>query len=75
MTQSVVATLYQRVLLTSIKDVDVTDIVDDGAGGFVRSLRFFGQGSVDTQTPLVFEVVIQSEDRADLKITTPEIDF
>ena len=75
MTQSVVTTLYQRVLLTSIKDVEVTDIVDDGAGGFIRSLRFFGQGAVDAQTPLVFEVVIQSEDRTDLKITTPEIDF
>ena len=75
MTQSVVSTVYQRVLLTSIQDVEVTDIVDDGAGGFIRSLRFFGQGAVDAQTPLVFEVVIQSEDRADLKITTPEIDF
>ena len=75
MTPSVVSTVYQRVLLTSIKDVEVTDIVDDGAGGFIRSLRFFGQGAVDTQTPLVFEVVIQSENRTDLKITTPEIDF
>ncbi|OYW52249.1 MAG: hypothetical protein B7Y80_09330 [Hyphomicrobium sp. 32-62-53] len=75
MTQSVVSTVYQRVLLTSIKDVEVTDIVDDGAGGFIRSLRFFGQGAVDAQTPLVFEVLIQSENRTDLKITTPEIDF
>ena len=75
MTPSVVSTLYQRVLLTSIQDVEVTDIVDDGSGGFIRSLRFFGQGAVDTQTPLVFEVLIQSENRTDLKITTPEIDF
>ncbi|OYW51978.1 MAG: hypothetical protein B7Y80_21075 [Hyphomicrobium sp. 32-62-53] len=75
MTQSVVATLYQRVLLTSVKDVEITEIVDDGAGGFVRSIKFFGEGAVDTQTQLVFEVVFQSDDRADLKITTPEIDF
>jgi len=75
MTQSVVVTLYQRVLLTSVKDVEVTEIVDDGAGGFVRSIKFFGEGAVDTQTPLVFEVVFQSDDRSDLKITTPEIDF
>ena len=75
MIQTVVATLYQRVMLTSIKDVEVTDIVDDGAGGFVRSIRFFGEGAVEAQTPLVFEVVIQSGSKPDLKITTPEIDF
>lgn len=75
MTQTVISTLYQRVMLTSIKDVEVTDIVDDGAGGFVRNIRFFGEGTVEAQTPLVFEVVIQSDDRTDLKITTPEIDF
>lgn len=75
MIQSVVSTLSQRLMLTSITDVEVTDIVDDGAGGFVRAIKFFGEGVVDTQNPLVLEVVIQSDDRTDLKITTPEIDF
>lgn len=75
MTQSAVSILSQRLMLTSITDVEVTDIVDDGAGGFLRGIKFFGQGFVETQKPLVLEVVIQSNDRANLKLTTPEIDF
>lgn len=75
MTQTAVSILSQRLMLASITDVVVTDIVDDGAGGFLRAIKLFGQGLVDTQKPLVLEVVIQSEDRANLKLTTPEIDF
>jgi len=75
MTQSVLSTLSQRVMLTHITDVEVTEIVDDGAGGYVRAVKFFGQGAVEGETPLVFEVVIQSENRTDLKITTPEMEF
>ena len=75
MTQSVLSTISQKIMLTRIRDVEVTNIVSDGTGGFVRAIKFFGQGVVDTQNPLVLEVVIQSDDRTDLKITTPEIDF
>jgi hypothetical protein len=75
MPQTVVTTLSQRLILTSITDVEVTDIVDDGAGGFVRAIKVFGQGVIDTQKPLVLEIVIQSDDRTKIKITTPEIDF
>jgi len=75
MPQTVVTTLSQRLMLTSITDVEVTDIVDDGAGGFVRAIKVFGQGVIDTQKPLVLEIVIQSDDRTKIKITTPEIDF
>lgn len=75
MTPSALSTLSQRIMLTTITDITVTEIVDDGAGGFVRAVRFFGQGAVEAQKPLVLEVLVQSEDQTSLKITTPEIDF
>jgi hypothetical protein len=62
-------------MLTSIRDVEVTNIVSDGAGGFVRAIKFFGEGALEAQTNLVLEVLIQSDNQTHLKITTPEIDF
>ena len=75
MTQSVLSTIIQKLMLTSIRDVEVTNIVSDGTGGFVRAIKVFGEGAVETQNNLVLEVVIQSDNQTHLKITTPEIDF
>lgn len=75
MTQSVLSTITQKLMLTSIRDVEVTPIVSDGTGGFVRAIKVFGEGAVETQNNLVLEVVIQSDTQTHLKITTPEIDF
>ena len=75
MTQSVLSTISQKIMLTRIRDVEVTNIVSDGTGGFVRAIKVFGEGAVETQNNLVLEVVIQSDNQTHLKITTPEIDF
>jgi hypothetical protein len=75
MTQSLIAQLSQKLSISGVKDIEVTGIVDDGAGGWVRSVRFYGAPSSGTNKVLVLEVLLQSAEKAELAITTPEIDF
>ena len=75
MTQSLITQLSQKLSVTAVKDIEVTDIVDDGAGGWIRSVRFYGAAAGEANKVLVLEVLLQSATRTDLAITTPEIDF
>ena len=75
MLRSSMTLVSQKLEIGDVRDVDVTTIVDDGENGFVRSVRFFGEPSSDNGSSLVLEVLIRSESKSDLKITTPEIDF
>jgi hypothetical protein len=75
MTQSLIAQLSQKLSITAMKDIEVTGIVEDGAGGWIRSVRFYGSPVSGTNKVLVLEVLLQSAEKADLAITTPEIDF
>lgn len=75
MPQSLIAQLSQKLAIGGVKDIEVTEIVEDGAGGWVRSVRFFGTPASGTNNLLVLEVLLQSAEKADLAITTPEIDF
>jgi hypothetical protein len=75
MTQSVITHVSQKLRIDGIKDVEVTDIVDDGSGGWIRSIRFYGTPAEGVNSVLVLEVLLQSPVKAELSITTPEIDF
>lgn len=75
MAKSTITTVSQKIALDQVRDVQVSDIVADGAGGFVRSVKFFGEPSASAGPALVLEVLIQSEARADLDITTPALTF
>jgi hypothetical protein len=75
MTQSLITQLSQKLAITAVKDVEVTGTVEDGAGGWLRSVRFYGTPGSGTNKLLVLEVLLQSGEKADLAITTPEIDF
>jgi hypothetical protein len=75
MTQSLITQLSQKLSITVVKDIEVTGVVEDGAGGWVRSVRFYGTPAEGTDKVLVLEVYLQSAEKADLAITTPEIDF
>jgi hypothetical protein len=75
MTQSLIAQLSQKLSIASVKDIEVTTIVEDGAGGWVRSVRFYGRPASEANKVLVLEVLLQSGEKVDLAITTPEIDF
>lgn len=75
MTQSLIAHVSQKLAITAVTDIEVTGIVEDGAGGWTRALRFYGAPAEAVNRTLVLEVLLQSDTRADLAITTPEIDF
>lgn len=75
MIQSLIVQLSQKLSITAVKDIEVTGIVEDGAGGWVRSVRLYGSPASGTNKVLVLEVLVQSAEKADLAITTPEIDF
>ena len=75
MTESLIVQLSQKLSITAVKDIEVTGIVEDGPGGWIRSVRFYGSPPSGTNNVLVLEVIVQSIEKADLSITTPEIDF
>jgi hypothetical protein len=75
MTQSLITQLSQKLSITAVKDIEVTSIVEDGAGGWTRSVRFYGAAAEGANNILILEVLLQSVTRTDLAITTPEIDF
>jgi len=75
MTESLIVQLSQKLSITAVKDIEVTGIVEDGAGGWIRSVRFYGSPSSGTNKVLVLEALVQSTEKTDLSITTPEIDF
>lgn len=75
MTQSLIAQVSQKLAIAAVKDIEVTGIVEDGAGGWARAIRFYGAPAEAANRTLVLEVLLQSDTRADLAITTPEIDF
>lgn len=74
-TQSLITQLSQKLSITGVKDIEITGIVEDGAGGWLRSVRFYGAAAEGANSVLVLEVLLQSAERAGLAITTPEIDF
>jgi hypothetical protein len=75
MTQSLITLLSQKLSIAGVKDIEVTGIVDDGAGGWIRAVRFHGTSPEGANKVLILEVLLQSVEKANLAITTPEIDF
>lgn len=73
--RSAVTQVSSKIEITDVRDVQVSDAVDDGAGGFVRSVKFFGEPSASAGPALIFEVLIQSSGKADLNFTTPTLSF
>jgi hypothetical protein len=73
--RSSVIQISSKLQITDVRDVQVGDIVDDGAGGFMRAVKIFGEPSASAGPALILEVHIQSDTRTDLDITTPTLSF
>jgi hypothetical protein len=71
---STITTVLQRVDITDVRQIVVTEIVDD-AGAKLRLLRIFGDPVVNGAPMLLFEVATRSASADDLKILTPAFDF
>lgn len=68
-----VKTVRQTVEISEVEDVQITEVVDEG-GTYVRALRVFGAPHGRSGPPII-EVVIRSESRSNIHITTPEVEF
>jgi hypothetical protein len=73
--RSSVIQISSKLQITDMRDVQVGDVIDDGAGGFVRAVKIFGEPSASAGPALILEVHIQSDTRTDLDITTPTLSF
>ena len=73
--RSSVIQISSKLQITDVRDVQVGDVVDDGAGGFMRAVKIFGEPSASAGPALILEVHIQSDTRTDLDITTPTLSF
>jgi hypothetical protein len=73
--RSSVIQISSKLQITDVRDVQVGDVVDDGAGGFMRAVKIFGEPSASAGPALILEVHIQSDTRTDLDITTPTLAF
>ena len=75
MMRSALTEISTKLAITDVRDVQVTDVVEDGTGGFVRALRVFGEPNASAGPALILEVQIQSGTKTDLDITTPTLSF
>ena len=75
MANSTFSTVSQKIALDNVRDVQVSDAVSDGGGGYIRSVKFFGEPVTESAPALVFEVLLSSDTKSDLDITTPELSF
>jgi hypothetical protein len=67
--------ITQKIALDQVRDVQVSDAVSDGKGGYVRRVTFYGEPVTESAPALIFEVLLSSDTKSDLGITTPELSF
>ncbi len=67
--------ISQKVEITQVRDVEVTETVDDGEGGFLRSIKIKGEPVASSGPGQVLEIQLRSDTKSDLDITTPELSF
>ncbi len=74
--RSEIIPITSKLEITAVRDIEVSETVDDGQGGYIRSLKIFGEpaGSSSGGT-LVLEILLRSETEADLDIATPVLSF
>jgi hypothetical protein len=71
---STISRKFERVALSDVRDIVVTEIVDD-AGQKLRVVRFFGDPIVNNAPTPLYEVESRSASAADLKIQAPGFEF
>lgn len=73
MPDSTIVRVHETLRVTDVRDVKITEIVDDG-GTFKRAIRIHGEPGGASGFP-VLEIIIESTEQSDIAVTTPEIDF
>jgi hypothetical protein len=73
--RSTLTQISTKLGITDVRDVQVGEVVEDGAGGFVRAIRIFGEPAASAGPALILEIQIQSDTKTGLDITTPTLSF
>lgn len=73
MADTTISQFFQKVTLTEVTDVQVTEVVE-ADGTFTRAIRIYGTPSGPNIGPAM-EIFVKSPEADNLKITTPELDF
>ena len=73
MTDTIITHQWQKIVVTEVTDVQVTEITTQGGMSY-RAIRVYGTPTGENIGP-VLEVHINSPEAANLKVTTPELDF
>jgi len=73
--RSAINQISTKLGITDVRYVQVGEVVEDGAGGFVRAIRVFGEPTASAGPALILEVQFQSDKKTDLDITTPTLSF
>lgn len=69
---SEVKTVNHKLSVSEVVDIQITEIVV--ATGYARAIRIFGAPD-GTDGPAILEIVVTSATRANIEITTPEVNF
>ncbi|WP_316207408.1 hypothetical protein [Bradyrhizobium sp. SZCCHNR3118] len=68
--------LQQKLEITDTRLITVSDLVQDATDGtWIRSVRFYGDPTVNGAPTQFVEIVTRSENKADLEIQAPGFKF
>jgi hypothetical protein len=71
---STITTAFQRINLADVRDITVSDILDD-SGQKVRAIKFFGDPVVNGAPTPLLDLYAYSADPEDLKVVVPVSEF
>ena len=69
-----IETITTKLQIGDVTDVQITETVDDGVGGYLRSIKVIAE-TAPGQSAQVFELLIGGETEEVLEITTPALQF
>ena len=72
---STVSVAIQKIRMTDVTKIIVSDIVQEQDGYFARAVRFYGNETGVDGLQLLLETVSRSKNRADLIVATPAQGF
>lgn len=70
-----ITTTKQTVKISGVRDIAVTEVVDDGDGGYARAIRITADTTAQGDPAQVFEIILGSDVDDDLDLTTPALSY
>lgn len=74
MSDSTINRDFERISVTSVRDIQVSEIVEE-SGTFYRSIKVFGEPVLNGTPTMKLDIRLTSDVEADLKLSTPELNY